>query len=66
MEMANASKRLEYLLKLTRPAGAGEGDPFAWYGLAMEYRSLERYEDALAVFESLRARTPDYVQMYLM
>src|ERR1700678_394936 len=32
-----SSKRLEFLLKIT---AAGKADPFAWYGLAMEYRSL--------------------------
>jgi predicted Zn-dependent protease len=64
--MANASKRLEYLIKLTSAGGAGAADPFAWYGLAMEYRALERYGDALATFEALRARTPEYVPMYLM
>ncbi|MCL2447726.1 MAG: tetratricopeptide repeat protein [Polyangiaceae bacterium] len=56
------SKRLDFLVKLT----ASSEDPFAWYGLAMEYRSLERYGEALATFEKLRARSPDYVPMYLM
>jgi tetratricopeptide (TPR) repeat protein len=56
------SKRLDFLLKLT---GTSE-DPFAWYGLAMEYRSLQRLEEAVATFEKLRARSPDYVPMYLM
>jgi predicted Zn-dependent protease len=60
------SKRLDYLLKLTREGDTGGGDPFAWYGLAMEYRSLERYDDALATFEELRVRSPEYVPMYLM
>lgn len=46
-------------------AGATQ-DPFVWYGLAMEYRSLERTEEALATFEKLRERSPDYVPMYLM
>jgi hypothetical protein len=64
--MTGSSKRLEYLLKLTGPQGGGTGDPFAWYGLAMEYRGLARYEDALATFETLRVRAPDYVPMYLM
>jgi tetratricopeptide (TPR) repeat protein len=64
--MATGSKRLEYLLKLTGPQGVGAADPFAWYGLGMEYRGLERYHDALATFEALRARNPDYVPMYLM
>ena len=61
--MSGTSKRLEFLQKLTASAGA---DAFAWYGLAMEYRSLGRHDDALAAFESLRSRPPDYVPMYLM
>jgi predicted Zn-dependent protease len=32
----------------------------------MEYRSLERRDEALVVFETLRTRNPDYVAMYLM
>jgi hypothetical protein len=61
--MAATSKRLEFLLKVTAGDGA---DPFAFYGLAMELRSLARHDEALATFEKLRARTPDYVPMYLM
>jgi predicted Zn-dependent protease len=61
--MTTTSKRLEYLKKVT---DGGSADPFAWYGLAMEYRSLGRREEALATFESLRDRAPDYVPMYLM
>jgi tetratricopeptide (TPR) repeat protein len=64
--MVAVSKRLEFLLKLTRKQGPERADPFAWYGLAMEYRSLERYDEALSTFEQIRARTPDYVPMYLM
>lgn len=45
---------------------SGNEDPFVWYGLAMEFRSLGRLEEALTTFEALRARTPDYVPMYLM
>ena len=60
------SKRLEYLLKLTGGQGAAGVDPFAWYGLAMEYRGLERYDEALATFEQLRSQAPEYVPMYLM
>ena len=56
------SRRLEFLLKVTSTSD----DPFAWYGLAMEYRGLSRLDDALATFEALRARTPGYVPMYLM
>jgi len=61
--MALTSKRLEFLQKLT---SSGSRDPFAWYGLAMEYRGLERWEEALATFETLRETSPDYVAMYLM
>lgn len=63
--MAKVSKRLEFLLKVTAAPGA-KPDPFAWYGLAMEHRALERFDDALAAFQTLRAHTPDYVPMYLM
>jgi predicted Zn-dependent protease len=59
----STSKRLEFLVKTT---SSGNEDPFVWYGLAMEYRSLSRFDEALATFEALRARTPDYVPMYLM
>jgi tetratricopeptide (TPR) repeat protein len=55
-------KRLQFLLDLTSKST----DPFAWYGLAMEYRSLSRQEEAIATFQQLRTRAPDYVPMYLM
>ena len=61
--MSATSKRLEFLQKHT---ASGAADAFAWYGLAMEYRSLERHDEALATFESLRAKDPLYVPMYLM
>lgn len=57
------SKRLAFLEKITQE---GSTDPFAWYGLALEYRNLERWDDAVRTFESLRDRVPDYVPMYLM
>jgi len=61
--MAETSKRLAFLEKLT---ASGSDDPMAWYGLAMEYKSLGRTDDALATFVKLRAKKPDYVAMYLM
>jgi predicted Zn-dependent protease len=61
--VTSTSKRLDFLLKMT---SGGNDDPFVWYGLAMEYRSLRRFDEALSTFEALRARTPDYVPMYLM
>ncbi len=57
------NKRLEMLEKMTR---SGQADAFAWYGLAMEYRRLERVDDALGAFESLRALDADYLPQYLM
>jgi predicted Zn-dependent protease len=57
------SKRLAFLLKMT---ASGSADPFVWYGLAMEYRNLDRKEEALSTFEQLRSKAPDYVPMYLM
>ncbi len=57
------SKRLLFLEKMTRE---GSTDPMAWYGLAMEYRSLSRTDEALQTFTTLRTANPDYVAMYLM
>ncbi|MFO0671262.1 MAG: tetratricopeptide repeat protein [Polyangiaceae bacterium] len=57
------SKRLAFLEKITQE---GSNDPFAWYGLALEYRNLERFDDAVRTFEALRAKSADYVPMYLM
>jgi predicted Zn-dependent protease len=57
------SKRLAYLESIT---ASGSQDPMAWYGLAMEYRALERHDDALRTFQALRSKNPGYVAMYLM
>lgn len=57
------SKRLAFLQKTTAD---GSTDPLAWYGLAMEYRKLERLDEALQTFTALRSMRPDYVAMYLM
>lgn len=57
------AKRLAFLEKTTRD---GSEDPMAWYGLAMEYRKLERWDEALQTFTTLRTRQPDYVPVYLM
>jgi predicted Zn-dependent protease len=58
-----SSKRLAMLEKMT---AAGSKDPFAWYGLALEYSSLDRLEDALKTFQHLRDLDAGYVPMYLM
>ena len=57
------NKRLELLEKM---AAAGNADAFTLYALAMEYRREGRGADAIAVFEKLRAKDPDYVPTYLM
>ena len=57
------SKRLAVLEKMT---SAGATDPFAWYGLALEYKSLGRPEDAVLTFGKLRALDAGYVPQYLM
>ena len=61
--MADPSKRLMFLEKVTRD---GSKDPLAWYGLALEYKNLERPEDALKTFEQLREINGEYVPTYLM
>ncbi len=58
-----SSKRLAVLEKMT---SAGSTDPFAWYGLALEYKTLGRPEDAVATFDKLRAIDAGYVPQYLM
>jgi tetratricopeptide (TPR) repeat protein len=40
-------------------------DPFPRYGLAMEYKSQERFAEADAAFAELIASFPDYVASYL-
>ncbi len=63
MSNSAPNKRLMFLEKVT---AEGTEDPLAWYGLAMEYRKLSRWDEALQTFTTLRTRKPDYVAMYLM
>jgi predicted Zn-dependent protease len=58
-----ANKRLAFLEKVT---AEGSEDPLAWYGLAMEYRKLSRWDESLETFKALRSRKPDYIALYLM
>lgn len=44
----------------------GTGDPFVYYGRAMELRSLDRHRESLDAFADLAERHPDYVPTYLM
>jgi tetratricopeptide (TPR) repeat protein len=57
----NEPTRLEKLRKL---AEARPADPFARYGLAMEYLKMGQLDDALAVFEALLSLDPLYVPAY--
>jgi tetratricopeptide (TPR) repeat protein len=57
------NKRLQMLEKLTSSDSA---DPFAFYGLAMEYRKEGRIDDALATFARLKTKDESYLPMYLM
>lgn len=57
------SKRLEMLELMTSKK---PDDPFVWYARAMELRSLERKDEALAAFDDVAARFPTYVPTYLM
>ena len=58
-----SDKRLLFLESLVQK---GTEDPMAYYGLAMEYRTRGRVDDAVKVFTDLRATKADYVAMYLM
>jgi tetratricopeptide (TPR) repeat protein len=56
-------KRLAMLENLT---SSGKADAFAWYALALEYKSKGRIDDALRTFSTLREKDPEYIPMYLM
>ncbi len=51
------------LLKMVE---AKPDEPFVRYGLAMEYRKLQRMEDAISAFTTLIDRHAGYVPAYLM
>ncbi|MEM9067394.1 MAG: hypothetical protein AAGE52_02780 [Myxococcota bacterium] len=44
----------------------GSTDPFVFYARAMELRGLGRLKEALAAYEDVETRFPDYVPTYLM
>jgi tetratricopeptide (TPR) repeat protein len=51
---------------LTEILSRNPADAFAHYGLAMAYASEGRETEALAEFERIIERTPDYVPAYQM
>src|SRR5262249_40928486 len=63
LRVIQMSKRLAMLEKL---AASEPVDSFTLYALALEYRNGGRASDAIATFQRLRDRDPEYVPMYLM
>ena len=55
--------RLQKLLDLYEK---DPSDAFIRYGIALEYSSLQQYNDALDWFERLRSDVPDYLPTYYM
>ena len=53
---------LEQLLALAGKSGK----PLLWYGVAMEYRSLGRPDEAVATFRKVHELDPRYVAAYFM
>ena len=54
------------LAMLEQMVVAKPDEPFPRYGLAMEYKKLDRHDDAVATFEGLLSDHPRYVPSYLM
>lgn len=57
------TSRLQKLLELYEKDTA---DAFVRYGIALEYSSLQHYDNAVEWFERLRSETPDYLPTYYM
>jgi tetratricopeptide (TPR) repeat protein len=57
------SSRLEEIQKIV---ALSPNDPFARYGLAMEYRNTGALKEARATFAELLEQHPGYVPQYLM
>jgi len=55
--------KLDQLLELLK---AEPDDAFLRYGVAMEYQKAKQHEKAIAEFEELARRNPDYVPGYFM
>ena len=53
---------LEQLLAIAGKSGK----PLPWYGVAMEYRSLGRLDEAIATFQKVHELDPRYVAAYFM
>jgi tetratricopeptide (TPR) repeat protein len=61
-DIRSAVPRLDDLLAIAQRSKK----PLPWYGLAMEYRSLGRSDDAISTFEKVHTLDPSYVAAYFM
>lgn len=57
---------MDRLSMLEKMVQARPEDPFPHYGLAMEHKRLGNLESAVAAFDTLMQRFPNYVPAYLM
>ena len=54
------------LAMIEKVIAKGSSDPFVFYARAMELRTLGRLDDALAAFDQVIERFPNYVPSFLM
>lgn len=52
------------IIKLKELLEKDPNDNFTNYALGLEYASIKHYEQAIAQFEALRQREPDYIPTY--
>jgi tetratricopeptide (TPR) repeat protein len=52
------------IIKLREFLEKEPNDTFTIYALGLEYASIKLYEQAIATFEDLRQREPDYIPTY--
>lgn len=57
---------MDRLAMLRKMVAAKPDDPFPAYGLAMELQRTGQDDEAIAAFDGLISRFPDYVPAYLM
>jgi Tfp pilus assembly protein PilF len=57
---------MDRIAMLTEILAGNPGDPFARYGLAMEYSNAGQVDQALQEFKTLLEKNPDYTPAYFM
>lgn len=57
---------MDRIAMLTKILTANPEDPFARYGLAMEYSNTGKIDEALQEFKTLLEKNPDYTPGYFM